>query len=154
MWSNKYYVSSEWSESPSTLRGKPGMKLGKRPSFPWLQTLEKMGSTFPDCFPIPSGYYTVQFVWNSAINEMLFHVLTFSVTWGKITVIKCAPSTTISNPIYWCLSHRSKYRCHFSCWSYWNTRHLSILCDWSSCHRCPNHEPSFKVTLIFSSCQN
>lgn len=73
-WSNKYYVSSERYESPSTARRTPGTRLGKRPSFPWLQTLEKRGSTFPDCFPIPSGYYVAQFVWNSAVNEILFHL--------------------------------------------------------------------------------
>lgn len=35
---------------------------------------KKGGSTFPDCFPIPSGYYAAQFVQNSAVNEILFHI--------------------------------------------------------------------------------
>lgn len=30
-------------------------------------------------------------------------------------------------------------------------KHLSVLCDWGSCHPCSNNEPSFKVTWIFSS---
>lgn len=73
MLSNKYPTYGEQYISLSTLKGKPGTWLGKRPSLPpdspscgpW----KKKGSTFPDCFPIPSGYYVAQFVWNPRANE-------------------------------------------------------------------------------------
>lgn len=61
-------------------------------------------------------------------------------------------STTITNPNYSWLSHRSKCKCHFIHCSNWNTTQLGSLCDWSFSCPCPNIEPSFKVTKIFSFC--
>uniref|UniRef100_A0A0E9W372 Uncharacterized protein n=1 Tax=Anguilla anguilla TaxID=7936 RepID=A0A0E9W372_ANGAN len=32
----------------------------------------------------------------------------------SVTVVECALSTTVSDLVYRCISHRSKCRCHFS----------------------------------------
>ena len=40
-------------------------------------------------------------------------------------------------------------RCHLSHCSYWNTSQLSSLCDWSSCHPCPNMNPLSKSLRSF-----
>lgn len=51
--------------------------------------------------------------------------------------------------IYRCLSHRPKFRCHFSHCCYWSQ--LRSLCDWSSCHPCPNNKPSFNADVKSAS---
>lgn len=47
--------------------------------------------------------------------------LTFSVTWGRVALLFFTLETTISNPIYSCLYHRSKGKCHFSNCSNWDS---------------------------------
>ena len=65
------YVGSEWYEISIHPEREAWHQVEKEACF----SLEKKeGSTFPDCFPIPSGYYTAQFVWNSVVNEILFYV--------------------------------------------------------------------------------
>lgn len=56
-------------------RGDAWHQVGKEAQFSLVEDPGKKrggGGTFPDCFPIPSGYYAAKFVGNSAVNERLF----------------------------------------------------------------------------------
>lgn len=58
-----------------TERGDAWHQVGKEAQFSLVEDPGKKeggGSTFPDCFPIPSGYYAAKFVGNSPVNERLF----------------------------------------------------------------------------------